>query len=327
MIPIFIQTNDNNIFFAFNKIENNYICIPKKIRDYKGHNYREWYTNAFLESLKKYCQYFQGLDCQSYIVQEDDIIKKFDPVEYVLNDLYQKEDKSGYINKLIEAIIDYFQIDKDYIGVEGSHLLNCSNDKSDIDLFVYGYQNSKIIQEYFQNFNSYRNIHLFSDEEAYHYAKKRIHCGFGDGLENVKKQFLKRYYGFINQQQFSIVCVPFESGKGYINLNRTISYVGPLKKSLKIINDDYASIIPSIYQGIDQNGDIYTIEVFNHYGINQAKAGDYVDINASEYINKDTNERLIIYGFWHNGKEEFNVLNGGKDEQQKLFCKNFKKNY
>ncbi len=321
MIPKFIKTYDNIIFFAFNKVNDKYICIPKMVDDYKGRSYQEWFDEKNV--LSKYFSYFDGLGTKVYLVSESNVIETFNPIEYVDEKKYKEEDKSGYVEKIVASINDYFTISKDSIGIEGSHVINKSKDTSDIDVFVYGYDNSKIIQDNFKSFSNYPNIRLFNDLETHLYAVKKRNCGFGNDLESVQNQFNKRYYGFIDKQQFSIVCVPYENKEGYINLNRKLDDNKPFKKKLKVIDDKYSSIIPAIYRCIDDDGNIYTIEMYNHYGINQARNGNYIYVEANEY--KNLNENMVVYGFW-NKNERFDVLEGSNYESERLLCKKLKKN-
>ena len=317
MIPLFIKTYDNIIFFAFNKVNDKYVCIPKMVDDYKGKSYQEWFKTNI---LSKYFSYIDGLGTECYLVDSSDVVEIYDPREYVENEKYNNEDKSGYVKKIITSINDYFTINKSDIGIEGSHVINKSKQSSDIDIFIYGHNNSKIIQDNFHQFNNYPNIRLFNNQEATDYASKRLNCGFGYNLETVKKQFNKRYYGFIDNQQFSIVCVPYEEKEGYIDLNRKLDNKKEFKKKLKVIDDTYSSIIPAIYKCIDEDNNIYTVEVFNHYGINQARNGDHLYIEANEFNN------TVIYGFW-NKNECFHVLEERSNyERERVLCKNLKKN-
>lgn len=319
MIPCFIKTSNNIIFFTFGIIDDKYVCIPKKIDDYKGSNYHQWYQDYYVKLLSKYYHYTDAFACKLYLVSKNDVIDIYDPSEYVQSKKYLQEDKSSYVKKIIDSICDYFEISPSDIGVEGSHVLNCSTRTSDIDLFVYGFDNSKIIQNNFISFSNYPAISLFSQQQMVKYCQDRINCGFGYDLESVINQFKKRYYGFINNQQFSIVCVPKMNDKGFINLNRNIVYTGFIQKKMLVIDDTYSSIIPAIYKCVDDDGNIYMIEMYNHYGINQAKNGDYLYIQANEYYDVNLSERLVIYGFW-NKNEKFHVL-GGNDEKQRAFRK------
>lgn len=42
MLPIFIKDKRNTVFFAFNQINNSYLCFPKIVENYKGKSYNEW---------------------------------------------------------------------------------------------------------------------------------------------------------------------------------------------------------------------------------------------------------------------------------------------
>ena len=319
MIPCFVKTADNIIFFVFGIIGDKYVCIPKKIDDYKGNDYHQWYKEYYVKLLSKYYHYTDAFACKLYLVSTQDVVDIYDPLEYVLSKKYLLEDQSFYVERIINSICDFFGISLRDIGIEGSHVLNCSTKTSDIDLFVYGFDNSKIIQNRFLSFSSYPSISLFNQQQILEYCQNRINCGFGYDLESVIAQFKRRYYGFIDNQQFSIVCVTKMNGEGFINLKRNIVYVGFIKKKMLVIDDTYSSIIPAIYKCVDCDGNLYTIEMYNHYGINQARNGDYLYIQANEYYNVSSLERLLIYGFW-NKNERFHVV-GGNDEKQRVFHK------
>ena len=70
MIPKFIKTYDNIIFFAFNKVNDKYVCIPKMIDDYNTYlsNFNEESNNleeAYIYFLMNNGLYFI---CLQYLI-------------------------------------------------------------------------------------------------------------------------------------------------------------------------------------------------------------------------------------------------------------------
>lgn len=309
MVPCFLKTKDNIIWFAINKINDEYLCFPKYINNYKGKKYTEWfdYKNNI---LKKYLKIQKGLDEKVYLVSEKDIFKFYSPTKF-LQELDKKTLNYDFNKKIYDIVCfisKYFGINQKFIGVEGSLLLNKYKENSDIDILVYGIENAKKIQKNFFTINkSNQNIRLFSKEESMKYIKDRMDCGFGKNLNLSLKQFKRRFYGFTDDTQFSIVCVPIVEKDGYIDLNRQIKFIENYEGILTISNDYYSCIVPSIYKGIDDNGAEYKIEIFNHYGINQAKVGEKVYIKGKAYEDLNSGEKIIILSFWSGLKERFDL--------------------
>lgn len=308
MVPMFIQTKDNILWFTFNRINDEYICFPKIVDNYKGKNYSEWYEKP-IQKLKKYQKKLDGLDEYVYVISENNVVKKYDSLEFVKNERYLslKYGFDNYVKKIIAAIENFFDIDRNNIGIEGSILLDCYNEESDIDILVFGKDNALKIQKKFIDFCNYKDITLFDYRKAYEYVEKRKTCGYGNNLELLKKQFLRRYYGFVDGKQFSIVCVPNEYQDGYIDLNRNIKYDSNVEEIYKVVDSEYSCMIPSIYEVIDKDDNKFTVEVFNHYGINQIKNGEKVFIKGKKYINCSNDKSIIILSFWSNVNERFDL--------------------
>lgn len=319
MLPFFIEDSEGNIFFAFNKINNLYLCFPKIIKNVKGKSYNEWYTKEINSLRKNYC-HLEGLDENIYLVKKEDVCKIYDPLSFVSNKEYHNLDYGldYLVFDVIKKISNFFEISINDIGIEGSILLGNYNEKSDIDILVYGKTNAKKIQNNFSNFDLVDDIKFFNDLEATQYVVKRIDCGFGNDIDTLKKQFYRRYYGFINNKQFSIVCVPYENNDGYVNLNRKIAFENIYEGYITIKDDDNSCIVPSIYKGIDNKNEEYIIEVYNHYGINQVKQGEKIFIRGKKYKLKENNKNIIIIGFWNNIEERFDLY------EKKVFYKHFK---
>ena len=175
MVPSFIQTEDNIIWFAFLKKDNSYICFPKKIDGYKGREYSEWYSDSLDKKLINYKRKMEFFDEHVYVVDVDKVIKFYNPIEFLLTKrhLQLKYNFDVYVLNIVDAISRFFNINPENIGVEGSILLDCYTENSDIDLLVFGEENGLKIQNGFKAFKNYDNISVFSDEQVNAYIEKR----------------------------------------------------------------------------------------------------------------------------------------------------------
>ncbi len=307
LIPNFIKTKDNNIWFTINKIDDEYLCFPKFINEHKGKKYKEWYENKN-NLIKKYYKKISGLDENVYLVPDNCIVEVYNPVEFIEKIVKKplKYNYNKYVFEIVNFISTYFNIDKKYIGIEGSLLLEKYKENSDIDILIYGVENAKKVQKSFSKINN-SNIRLFTNEELIKYVEKRLDSGYGKDVEHALKQFKRRFYGFVNNKQFSIVCVPLMEEDGYINLKRNIKFIDYFDDVVTITDDTYSGIVPTIYKGIDSNDIEYRIEIFNHYGINQARLQEKVHIKGKWYLDLDTKEKIIILSFWSGTEERFDV--------------------
>ena len=306
-LPSFIILKNKVCFFAFMKYKSNYICIPKIIDNYKGKDYKEWFNNV-QDEIKQYYKYFDGLGAYIYLVPEEDVVKTINPLEFTINKLYINYDYNfpHYIDCIINSISNYFNIDINDIALEGSLLLNMYKESSDIDLFVYGLDNANKISENFFDFCKSKNIRGFNKNEAILYVKERKKSGYGKTIKKQIEQFYRRYYGFIDDKQFSIVCVPKMNEFDYINLDRTLKNKGRFKGKLMVLDDSYSKVIPSKY--VMTNGkDTYNVEIYNHYSINQIKKGEWCYIEGNCYLDENNNKTIIL-GFWNSEKERVDLL-------------------
>ena len=53
---------------------------------------------------------------------------------------------------------------------------------------------------------------------------------------------------------------------------------------------------------------MYTLEIFNHYGINQARVGERFYLLGQIYENKESKENYIIMSFWNNNEQSFSLM-------------------
>lgn len=317
MVPIFFKTKDEIMWFAISMFEDKYVAFPKYYFDngkkVKGSSYSQWYVNM-PEQLKKYYSYSSGVGESIFLVRQEDILEYYNPISRA------KEIKEGtsesnehimQIRALIAKLQSFFNIPIEDIGIDGSSLLGDYKKTSDIDILIYGNQNGNILKDKFKYFDEELGIRLFHKEDVdsnTDIPKTVYTTGFGQEKEQSFEQFLRRYYGYIGDKRFSIVCVPKENEEGYINLNRNIKRKEMFSGQVLILADKYSGIVPTIYRVIDENNMMYTLEIFNHYGINQARVGERFYLLGQIYENKESKENYIIMSFWNNNEQSFSLM-------------------
>ena len=317
MVPIFFKTKDEIMWFAISMFEDKYVAFPKYYFDngkkVKGSSYSQWYVNM-PEQLKKYYSYSSGVGESIFLVRQADILEYYNPISRA------KEIKEGtsesnehimQIRALIAKLQSFFNIPIEDIGIDGSSLLGDYKKTSDIDILIYGNQNGDILKDKFKYFDEELGIRLFHKEDVdsnTDIPKTVYTTGFGQEKEQSFEQFLRRYYGYIGDKRFSIVCVPKENEEGYINLNRNIKRKEMFSGQVLILEDKYSGIVPTIYRVIDENNMMYTLEIFNHYGINQARVGERFYLLGQIYENKESKENYIIMSFWNNDEQSFSLM-------------------
>lgn len=324
MVPIFFKTKDEIMWFAISMFEDKYVAFPKYYFDngkkVKGSSYSQWYVNM-PEQLKKYYSYSTGVGESIFLVRQEDILEYYNPISRA------KEIKEGtsennehimQIKALIAKLQSFFKIPIEDIGIDGSSLLGDYKKTSDIDILIYGNQNGEILKDKFKDFDEELGIRLFHKEDVdsnTDIPKTVYTTGFGQEKEQSFEQFLRRYYGYIGDKRFSIVCVPKENEEGYINLNRNIKRKEMFSGQVLIVEDKYSGIVPTIYRVIDENNMIYTLEIFNHYGINQARVGERFYLLGQIYENKESKENYIIMSFWNNDEQSFSLMKRNRKQE------------
>ena len=324
MVPIFFKTKDEIMWFAISMFEDKYLAFPKYYFDngkkVKGSSYSQWYVDM-PEQLKKYYSYSSGVGESVFLVRQEDILEYYNPISRA-KEINEGTAESNEHVKQIKALISklqiFFKIHIEDIGIDGSSLLRDYKKTSDIDILIYGNQNGYILKNKFENFDEELGIKLFSKEDVdsnTDIPKTVYTTGFGQEKEQSFEQFLRRYYGYIGDKRFSIVCVPKENEEGYINLNRNIKRKEMFSGQVVILEDRYSGIVPTIYKVIDENNMIYTLEIFNHYGINQARVGERFYLSGPIYEDKESKENLIIMSFWKNDEQSFSLMKRDRKQE------------
>lgn len=318
MLPTFFKTKDKIVWFAIALIEDKYLSFPKYYFNcngdkIKGNNYSKWFVDVPQE-MRKYYHYFEGVGEKVFLVNKEDILEYYNPVlktNEIMERNLENDQHLEYTKSLLNKMNNFFKISLGDIGVDGSTLLGDYKLTSDIDILVYGSENAKKLKNKFRSFGNEPGIRLFSKKDLLKNVDvpKTIYTeGFGENTQQSFEQFLRRYYGYINNKRFSIVCVPKENDDGLIELNRKIKKYKKFAGKVLILEDKHSLIVPARYKVIDENKNVYTLEIFNHYGINQAKQGEIVYVTGQVYINLESGEKYIINSFWSKVKQSFSLI-------------------
>lgn len=300
-LPVFVETKDGTIWFIFLKYNNDYLAIPKyRIVNnilVKGKSYQSWFSPNFLQ-LNDYKRYINFIGESSYSLNEKEIIRVINPKDYnkVINDVF--------VFDLISNLARNLKIAKSKFGIEGSYILRKNNTESDVDIFVYGLDNSHKVKKYFNTMLSHHNFRKVPLNIIKTKLNKLKDSGFGTNDTEAILQFQKRYYGYYKNKPFSIVCVP-ESFE-YINILDNLEHNNAFEGEVVVIDDTYASLIPSKYT-VKYKDELHTLYIYDHYGINQAKKGDHIYLKCKKYKSQLENDVFII-AFWNNYDSIFNNL-------------------
>ena len=311
-LPYFIRCKDKSISFVYEEIkidsETFFIGFPKLIPSKtktdisiddqfytRGKDYSDWFKDDQNEILKKYIKHVEMFDADLFCFSGNDIEKIYHPLEFENN----KGFHHSMTQKVREIISKACFIPIEDIGVEGSTLLGYYSERSDIDLIIYGLENSKKLGVDFHTIRRFAGIRLYQASDYSELLNKRKNIGFGDNSVSILTQELRRFYGFIESKRFSVICVLKSSDKTPIDNSRRIKYQEYFQGEVEIVSDIYSEVIPSFLNVIEKKtGKEMTLEIHNHYGINQARKGESFNIKADKYIDLKTKEEILIISFW-----------------------------
>lgn len=209
-----------------------------------------------------------------------------DTVSKLLN-LTRPDQKQQDAIKVINIIIKN-KIDSSFLGITGSIMLGVHNQKSDIDMIVYGQKNfDKVINiikthvslGYLHNLklNNWqktwqrRNCELSLDEYIYYEKRKNNKFICGNSVVDIS-------------------LLPFNREK----VSEQGSYIKKSKQKIiaNVIDDSYAFHFPARFY-ID-NENINEVLVYTATYIGQAKKGEKIEVSAYLEENKSGHKRLVV---------------------------------
>ena len=264
--------------------------------------YDTWFKTPF-KTLVKYLQKIDMFGETIFCFPKAEVKMVVHPLTYSNVTLKQP----NVIEELIDALSDIIGIPHEDIGVEGSFLLGYAKETSDIDILVYGYQNSQRLKERFPLLGTKTSIKLYDKSDYEMIYQNQQSLGYGKNKKSIISQELRRFHGSIAGRQFGLISVLKNETLQPINPNRKIEYLRMFNSTLMITDTTFGAVTPSVYQAKDINQENYKIEIISPYGINQARIGEHFDIVGKLYQDSQSKERIIILSFWSQIKEQFNL--------------------
>lgn len=150
-------------------------------------------------------------------------------------------------------------VSMEYIGITGSLLVGLQNEESDIDLIVYGFENSikirKVIKENFQNQDEKHPLCAYSMENYRDLYKSRAKGSSISFQKFLQYEVRKFHQGKFRNRDFFIRFLEHSNRDNYKNdnqfENRKIKNLGRIILSGEVVNDEYWWITPSRVQIAD----------------------------------------------------------------------------
>ncbi|MHA1720661.1 MAG: hypothetical protein ACTSWX_12205 [Promethearchaeota archaeon] len=145
------------------------------------------------------------------------------------------------------------------IGITGSLLVGLQKDDSDIDLIVYGYENSikirKVIKENFQNQDNTYQLRPYTAHEFRNLYKTRASGSDISFQKFLQYEFRKLHQGKFRNRDFFIRFLEYSKREEYKRENqfekRIITSLGRVNLSGEVINDEFWWTTPSRVQITD----------------------------------------------------------------------------
>lgn len=210
----YIETKDDNLFFdvkGFLHPSDRKICFLRFFpdrngdRERNGIKYKKIYNlndrYSFLkEHYPKYLFFSKQYDLELQGVLNNDINKIYTPREY-FNKLKKRnnlKNLENYSLEFCELMIQEGDIPENSIGITGSPMIGLDNEKSDIDIIIYGTETSLTFQRRLNDIlNNTRNCRRYNLEEF------KSHYTWRFGGSNISfENFMKSESRKLHQGKF-----------------------------------------------------------------------------------------------------------------------------
>jgi len=144
-------------------------------------------------------------------------------------------------------------VSNEYIGITGSLLVGLQNEESDIDLIVYGYENSikirKVIKDNYQNQDENHPLRAYSIKNYRNLYKTRAKGSNISFQTFLQYEIRKLHQGKFRNRDFFIRFLEHSNRNEYKNENqfenRKIKTLGRIGISGEVVNDEYWWTTPS----------------------------------------------------------------------------------
>ncbi len=268
-----------------------------------GHVLQKLETDEAAELIKYqypgYLFYSRYADIELHGIPTDLIHHIYRPEDTVDNLLAltkpdpKQEDALNIIKQLINA-----GIEKEYIGITGSIMLETHNEHSDIDMVIYGRDNFFRVRQLIKQKISNNELGIL-DETLWKDAYQRRGCDL-DFEEYCTHEFKKYNKCLSGSSKVDISMIPFSEEK-YIEQ-------GPYKKikrdkiSGKVLDDTYVYDFPARY--LIDNNNIDEVVSYTATYTGQATQGDMIE--AAGYMEQGVNgHKRLVVGTSREAKNEY----------------------
>lgn len=156
----------------------------------------------------------------------------------------KKQTYSLTVEKALKKILDNISNeDLDCLGITGSFLIDCYNEKSDIDLVCYGEKGIKLAESIFSS-----NLILpYTGSLAKNlYNRRMIHLAAVE-FDKLLKQEQRKFQGVTRDGLIHINCQPLREDKDELFKNIKMIEVGEISCMAKVVDDKAGKFSPAFY--------------------------------------------------------------------------------
>ena len=252
------------------------------------------------QSYSQYCYQSKQFDASFHAVAVSEIIKHYRPEDRLQAILQRKptDEIEQKLHKLIPILVRH-GVDCNFLGLTGSMLINQQQNKSDIDLVVYGReafnQTRQAVQKALaESIIDRLSIALMKDN----YDRRAGELSYEEFSWHENRKFNK---AAIDGTKFDIgmVCLEDELEQDYQQYQKQ----GTRTVKTKVVDDHRAFDFPAFYVVDDE----LTPEVvsFTHTYVGQAKTGEIIEISGTVERNVTTGKCRLIVGSSREAEGEY----------------------
>lgn len=322
--PDYFVTDDGIVVHtvtAFSEKDGGVIGIPKYFplrKSYLGCRYigKKPYSDHFptfsdsIEKIKKshpqYIQFIEEFGEEMIIFPKSKIKKILKPKEIAKKILNQDFDSKIILDakEYLKLVIDIFKFNISDLGIEGSIMVGCFNDNSDIDLVLYGKSNGYRLISNFNLLKKDKRIHLYDENDEELILSRRYKNRSFETMSQLVEQEKRRTCGLFNGRRFwlqPILDNPLvkERIKG-----RKLRRIGYQECQIKITDASLGKYWPSILEGTMEDGEEVSIECHDPIYMNQLENRDFAHIASNLYIDIRNKKKFIILAPWLDIKQK-----------------------
>jgi uncharacterized protein len=258
-------------------------------------------ANTVLEqSYPQYCYQSKQFDTSFHAVSVSDIIKHYRPEERLQSVLQRKpaDEIEQKLHKLITILVSY-GVDCDFLGLTGSMLINQQQNKSDIDLVVYGrkaFQKTRqtVQKALAESILDKLSLALMEDN----FNRRACELSFDEFSWHENRKFNK---AAIEGTKFDLgmVCLSDELKHD----NHQYQKQGIRIVKTKVVDDHQAFDFPACYMVDDE----LTPEVvsFTHTYVGQVIIGEEIEVSGTVERNVATGKCRLIVGSSREAEGEY----------------------